>query len=277
MTAHPLAWGAWTLVALSVTLTQRNPYQQVLLLAILVNVLLLYRRRTAGGYWRGALILALLPVLFNVALSRFGTHVFFRVPGIPLLGGPWTLEALVYGVSTGAALLLTALTFGILHASVRSADLLGILPRPLYRLGSVIALALTFVPQTVASIAAILEARRLRGYRTGWRAVPAILVPVLLNALERSLQYAESLDARGFGSRRRSRYRRVPWSAGDTAITLAGVAALAGLWLAPTPAYAPYVRLLPEMPSPLALATLFPLSLPAWIAASSPRHAADHV
>ncbi len=276
MSLHPLAWLAWASAALGLTITTRNPYAQVVLLLIFLNVWLPYRRPGAGLPVKLGLMLGMLPILFDLALSRFGTHIMFSLPGIPVVGGPWTVEALVFGAITGAALLLTIGVFAVLQLTVRSADVLELLPRPLYRTGTVVSLALAFVPQAMDSVRVIAEARRLRGKAAGWRAAPALLLPLLLTTLERALQYAESLDARGFGSERRSHYRPLPWRAADTLAAVASGVAVAGLALAPAPSYDPYLSLLPAFPSTATVASLLALAVPAALAIVTPRHATDH-
>ncbi len=275
MTFNPIGWFAWAIAALAVTFTDRNPYVQVLVLVILVNVWLPCRRRGAP-FWRFAIALGALPILFTFVFSRFGTHVIFSLPPVPVIGGPWTVEALLYGAATGAAIMLTVAVFAVLGAVVRSADALELLPRPLYRAGTVLALALAFVPQTSTAIRAIAEARGLRGKTTGWRAAPALFLPLLLTSLERALQYAESLDARGFGSRHRSRYRPVQWNVGATMLTLSGAVTMVALVLAPAPSYDPYLALVPTFPSAASIAGVLPLAVPAIIAVMVPGHVTDH-
>jgi energy-coupling factor transport system permease protein len=276
MSLHPLTWLAWASAALGLSITTRNPYAQVLLLLILLNAWLAYRRPGAGLPLRLGLALGMLPILFDLVFSRFGTHVMFSLPTLPVVGGPWTVEALVFGAITGAALLLTVAAFAVLQLTLRSADVLEMLPRPLYRAGTAVSLALAFVPQAVGSVGAIAEARRLRGKPGGWRAAPAWLLPLLLTTLERALQYAESLDARGFGSRRRSRYRPLPWGAADSLAMVACGIALVGLVLAPAPSYDPYLSLLPAFPSIPTVASMLALTVPALLAIGLPRHATDH-
>lgn len=276
MIRHPLAWCAWAVAALAIALIDRNPYLQGLMLLVIVNTWLPYRRGHAP-HLRIGLALAAIPVLFSVALSRFGHHVIVVVPSVPIVGGPWTWEALAFGASSGLALLLTVAIFGILQSTVRSADLLPLLPGPLYRAGTALALSLTFAPKTISSFQSIREARQVRGQRTGWRAAPSLLVPLLLTALEQALQYAESLDARGYGSRRRSRYRPLAWSAGDLIVTAASLAALALTpVLTPSP-YNPYLDLAPILPSAASVLLVLLLALPG-VAAAIPRmeHAPHH-
>ena len=276
MIRHPLAWCAWATAALAAAFIDRNPFLQALLLLVVVNVFLPYRGRRRISAWKLGLALATVPILFSVALSRFGTHVLFTLPAIPIIGGRWTLDAVAFGASTGAALLLTVAIFGVLQTTVRSADLVAILPRPLYRAGTTVALALAFAPKTVASLQSIQEARRVRGQRAGWRSAPQLLLPLLLTTLERALQYGESLDARGFGSRRRSRYRPVRWTVPDLVVGVGSLAALAAIVLMPQP-YNPYVNLLPNAPAIASLLAVLLLAIPV-VSASLSRmdHAAHH-
>ena len=277
MTRHPLAWCAWATAALATAFIDRNPYLQALLLLVVINLLVLHGGRRRIISWKFGLALALVPVLFSAALSRFGQHVLFTVPAFPIVGGHWTLDAVAFGASTGLALLLTVAVFGVLQTTVRTADLVAILPGPLYRAGTTVAMALAFAPKTVASFHSIREARQLRGQRAGWRAAPELILPLLLTALERALQYGESLDARGFGSGRRSRYRPLHWNGQDVLVVVASLAAIvATVWWAPTP-YNPYLDLAPVVPGPESLLAVGLLAVPA-LAASLSRvdHAPHH-
>ena len=276
MTFGPIAWIAWSFAALAVALVARNPFSQALLLLVLANTWLSSRQRTAFPL-RTAAALGLLPVALSLAGSRFGAHPLFRLPAwIPLVGGRWTLEAALFGATAGAALSLTVIVLALVQARVTSAEVLALLPRPLYRVGSTLALALAFIPQTLSTVRGIVEVRRPSGAPSGWRAAPSLLMPVLLTALERSLQYAESLDSRGFASGRRTRYRPVRWQAGDAVAIVAAVLGVAGLALAAPPAYDPYDRLLPALPGIASLASLLALALPGLLETWSPHRATDH-
>jgi energy-coupling factor transport system permease protein len=274
---HPLAWCAWATAALAAAFIGRNPYLQALLLLVVINVFLPYRGRRRLGSWKFGLALALVPIIFSAALSRFGQHVLFTLPPIPIIGGHWTLDAVAFGASTGMALLLTVTVFGVLQTTVRSADIVAILPRPLYRAGTTLALAFAFAPKTLSSFQSIREARRLRGQRAGWRSAPELLLPLLLTTLEQALQYGESLDARGFGSGRRSRYRPVRWTVPDVLVVIASLTAIAATALLPATPYNPYLNLIPTVPASLSLLAIGLLVVPA-VAASLSRmdHAAHH-
>jgi energy-coupling factor transport system permease protein len=74
---------------------------------------------------------------------------------------------------------------------------------------------------------AISEAQRMRGSGgtrlRDWRAVAA---PVVLSALDDSLQLAEAMDARGFGSGPRTRYADTHWDIPAVVVTACSVAAI---------------------------------------------------
>lgn len=266
MIRNPIGWCLWAVAALLAALVERNPFVQALLLLVLVNVWLAHR---AGrpAYLRVGVALALIPVVFSVALSRFGHHVIVVLPPIPIVGGAWTWEALVFGASSGAALVLAVAIFRILQTTVRSSDLVALLPPFFYRAGTVVALSLAFAPKTIASFHSIREARQLRGQRSGWRSTPALLVPLLLTTLEQALQYGESLDARGYGSRRRSRYRPIPWSVDDAIVIATAVAAVLVLLMFPSTRYDAYAQLTPAAPTFTSVLGVFLLASPAVLAA----------
>jgi len=277
MIRHPLAWCVWAIAGLSAAFIDRNPALQGLLLLVVINTWLAHRRGRTVPYWKFGLALAVVPILFSAALSRFGHHVIFTLPGIPVIGGAWSWEAVVYGASTGVALLLTVAVFAVLQSVVRSADLMALLPRPLYRAGTAFALSLAFAPKTIASFEALREARRLRGQRTGWRSAPGLLVPLLLTMLEQAVQYGESLDARGYGSRRRSRYRPLGWSLVDGLVIGAALTALVLTLAFGPPAYNPYLDLAPSVPSAISVLAIMLLATPALTAVPRMHHAADRV
>jgi energy-coupling factor transport system permease protein len=276
MTRHPLAWCAWATAALAAAFIDRNPYLQALMLLAVINVFVPYRGARRVGSWKFGLALAFVPVIFSAALSRFGRHLLFTLPPIPIIGGRWTLDAVAYGASTGLALLLTVAVFVVLQTTVRSADLVAILPRPLYRAGTTVALALAFAPKTVTSFHSIREARRLRGHRAGWRSAPQLLLPLLLTTLEQALQYGESLDARGFGSGRRSRYRPLRWTITDVLVVIAAIVAIVAIVWWPAAPYNPYLKLAPNVPGPASLIAITLLTVPALIAGLSRMDHATH-
>ena len=74
------------------------------------------------------------------------------------------------------------------------------MPGALYEVGVAVVVALSFSPQLVEGVARVRSARRLRGRpHTGLRGLRGVAMPVLEGALERSVDLAAAMDARGFG------------------------------------------------------------------------------
>lgn len=76
------------------------------------------------------------------------------------------------------------------------------------------------IPRLAEDLVSLREARRIRGLRASWH--PRILVGLLVLAIRRADRMAVAMDARGFGSGPRSRYRVERGSRADAALLAAG-------------------------------------------------------
>jgi energy-coupling factor transport system permease protein len=202
----PRTWLFWAAVAgLSVVVT-RNPLYLLLTTATVGSVYLSIDRHSAlaiawGTVLRIGVVVALISVLFNVLTVHVGDRVLWRLPGsIPILGGPLTLNAALWGVVSGIALanlLLIAATFS---SVVDRASILRLIPRRLGSTGLAAVTALSFFPQTLEAFGRVREAHASRGFQIrSIRDVRMLIVPVLNRGLEQAFSLAESLESRGFG------------------------------------------------------------------------------
>src|SRR6266700_237988 len=70
--------------------------------------------------------------LLTFATNHLGGDVIFELPAaVPLAGGPWTLESLVYGTSFGVALAAAALAMTPLSLMLETHQVVDALPAPL--------------------------------------------------------------------------------------------------------------------------------------------------
>ncbi|MDT0166218.1 energy-coupling factor transporter transmembrane protein EcfT, partial [Actinotalea sp. AC32] len=210
---HPLAWWAWALgVAVAVTRTA-DPWVSGLLVAATVTVVLARRQATPWGRaFTGYLGLAALVVVVRVA---FHVLVGIKPPGPVLLDlprvelpgwavgvhllGPVTLTGLLPAVWEGLRLAALVLCFGAANALANPRRALRSLPSALHPLSSAVVVAVSVTPQLVRSAQEVRRAQRLRGDEPrGVRGLPALVVPVLTDALDRSLALAASMDSRGY-------------------------------------------------------------------------------
>jgi energy-coupling factor transport system permease protein len=222
---------AWTATCLFVVLSTTNPaYKAIVLAAALSALAAGAGLRRIRGVLVGVLLISAFAMLLNFVSAHLGTTVLFELPvQIPAIGGPYTLEALAFGASGGitiAAAILAASPFSFVLASHEVMDAL---PPALSRTGVAIASSLNLVPAVASSFVQVTEAQRLRGWRPrGPRSWMEIVVPVVLTSVEGSIQLAESMEARGFGSGRRTAVASTSLGRSDWLLVAASGIALTG-------------------------------------------------
>lgn len=202
-------WLLWVLTTLVAASSARNPLYSLLLALITTVVGAVCAPDDQAGGERGILsplrfatIAIPLSALFNALTVHVGTTVLFRLPGwLPLLGGPVTVEAIVFGAQNGLVLTVIFAGFAVFNQVTPVRDLVGLAPRAFHEIGVIVSIALTFVPQTTRSLNRIRQAQAVRGHRMqGLRDWPPIVVPLLVSGLERSMALAEAMVARGYGA-----------------------------------------------------------------------------
>ncbi len=197
------AVAAWSAACLFIVLSTTNPVYKAMVLAAALSALATGAGlRQIRGLLLAVLLISAFAALLNFVSAHLGSTVLFELPSqLPAIGGPYTLEALAFGASGGitiAAAILSAAPFSLLLASHEVMDAL---PAPLSRTGVVIAASLNLVPAVATSFVQVTEAQRMRGWRPrGPRSWMEVVVPVVLTSVEGSIQLAESMEARGFGS-----------------------------------------------------------------------------
>jgi energy-coupling factor transport system permease protein len=204
---HTWSWVAWLVAAALPAFLLHNPlYLALVLGAAWIVYAALGRTSAVGSSWgsfvRIGLFLFLLAIPFNALSIHVGQIVLFRLPeSWPIVGGPVTLETIIAGAVSGLALFTILVVFAAFNAVVDHYQLLRSTPTFLYQAGVVISIAITFVPQMVLSAKEIRQAQRIRGHRfRGLRDLLPLVIPLLANGLERAIQLAETMEARGFGS-----------------------------------------------------------------------------
>lgn len=209
---HPGAWIAWASGAGMVAFVTTNPVYLLLMVAVawFVYAACHVEGPTARSF-RLFLIAGLAAVGIRTALVFLGT-----------VSGANVTASFLEGLRLGTLLVV----FGAFNSVTDPFGLVRMTPRRFHEPALAAALALSIAPRTVASVGQVREAQRLRGLPvSGVRSLTALAVPVLERGMEDALTLAESMDARGHGSGRRSRYRPQPWNGRSAAV--AGSALLA--------------------------------------------------
>ncbi len=257
---HPFAWWGYALALVAASSLTTNP---LLLGGIIlaVSVVTLSSRGDSpwGSHFHLYLWLGLFMVVMRIAFRIVfggggGPTVLFTIPEIPLpswvqgvrLFGPVSLESLLTGLYDGMQLAAIVICIGAANSLANPKKLLASLPGAFYELGTVIVVAVSALPQLGESLLRVLRARKLRrGPRTRTRRdrlrfVETIIIPVLSDALERSLALAASMDVRGFGRSERPPPRNRRWSVVTGIASIVLLAVWSFRFVAKTPEISPF-------------------------------------
>lgn len=239
---HPLAWWIWA-GALAIAMAKAS---SVLLTAILVGaVAIIVHTKSEKAPWSKSFQWSLKVGIWIIAI-RVLTGILigvpsigrtlFAIPQLPLphwmpgirIGGAVTYERLISTAHEGIMLAAIIAMLGAAASLASPHRLLRSLPVMVYEFGVAVVIATSVLPQLVTSSARIREAQRLRGQNVrrlrSWR---RIALPLLEDALARSLELAAAMDSRGYGfSRKRSRYRPNAWRLSEYLICASALASI---------------------------------------------------
>jgi len=194
--------------------------------AILLAVCFRAPRRRRWPYLVGTLASGLVLFLLSPLLGSYGGIVYWDGPSIPVLGRlDVTSNELEEALFQGLRLIAVGLAFAA-YALLLDHDRLMQAGGWLRRSVLAIALATRLFPTLERDAAGYVEALRGRGVAVeGLRGRARLLSPLLAGSLERSLNLAESMEARGFGRPGRTRAPRTAWRPVDR-VALLGAALL---------------------------------------------------
>jgi energy-coupling factor transport system permease protein len=234
---NPFCVLAWVLSLFVLALIVDNPaYLALLLLSTLPVV-------AAGKLWRQwasfmklALLLSVAIIVINALVSYHGSHVLVEAPfKIPVMGTPAiTLEAIFYGAMMAVRLLTIVSAFAILTWTVHPDDMMlsMIKLRLPYKSVLVTSLSTRFVPTLIGDAERISDVQRSRGIELDRgnliqriKRRMAVVIPLLSNSLDRTVQVAEAMEARAFGSgTKRTFFRDIRISRTDFVTLVAALA-----------------------------------------------------
>jgi energy-coupling factor transport system permease protein len=210
---HPAAWWGWALGLAAAASLTTNP---LLLLSLAAAAWVVVVSRRSARAWAGsfrlyaglALMIVVVRVAFRVVFGVETGHVVLDLPAVPLpdwvagvtLLGPVTRESLLAGLYDGLRLGTIVICVGAANSLANPKRLLASMPAALYEVGTALVVSVTIFPQLADSVRRVRAAQALRGGPIGRVArTRRFLVPVLEDALERSLALAAGMDTRGYG------------------------------------------------------------------------------
>jgi energy-coupling factor transport system permease protein len=265
---HPVAWWVWALGLCAAATFTTNPLLLLMLVGVAATVVSLRRSDQPWGrsfrlyLWLGGFIVVMRLGFWIVFGGWSGGRVLLDLPSVPLpswfagisLLGPLYAEALLFALYDGLRLATIVVCVGAANSVANPKRLLRSIPPALYEIGTALVVAVTVLPQFADSVRRVRAAQSLRAGESGRVGrLRRFLVPVLEDALERSLALAADMDTRGYG-RSGGATVRERWLTGSLLLlALTGICVGTYAWLDPT---APQVLALPMLGAGVAVAVL---------------------
>jgi len=232
----PRVWLLWGVTLSLPPMLGRNPFPLTACLIVALTV----RYATAGSDEAGwgrlirlAAVFAAIGIVFNLVTYHGGNRSFAEVPGwVPIIGGPLTVNAVVYGLLSGLALVTLVTVWSTVAQHLIWTDLVRLSPPSLTGIAISGSIALTLVPKTIEAFGDIRDAQAIRGFRVrGARDLVPLVAPLLTLGLERAVTMSEALESRGFGGPKSTERHA---SLAPLALVTALTAAAAGAFLVTT-------------------------------------------
>lgn len=237
---HPITNLVFTGVVFLLALICSHPlYLLVLFMATGAVIVAAGHREEWLSYLKFSLIMILMLIIVNVTFVHYGETVLYTGPRLLVIGELIiTLEALAYAGGMGLRLLVIISIFCLYTNAIHPDKVLKLFSRRGGKSVLVVTLATRLFPLMVQDYIRITEAQRCRGVKFGsgnWyeriKKTPPVFKILLVSSMERSLQLAESMHARGYGSGRPSSYQIELWRPRDFIIMpVLGLGLLSGLW-----------------------------------------------
>ncbi|MDY6833224.1 MAG: energy-coupling factor transporter transmembrane component T [Chloroflexota bacterium] len=225
----PYCKAVWFVGMVLLALLFDHPLHLLLLLVCTIIVIF------AANVWRewsrivGMMILLFLPALIfiNAVVANEGTHVLWNTSlHIPTLGVMVvTLEGIVYSLLMSLRLLIIVSAFTIITYALHPDDLMLLLLklRLPYKSVLVTSVSTRFVPTLLADAKTIAEVQRSRGLELDKgnmvlrvRRYVSIFIPLLANSVDRTIQVAEAMESRAFGTGSgRTFYKQIAFGQSD--------------------------------------------------------------
>jgi len=237
---NPFVKLVWVAALFVLSLIFNHPlYLLLLFLSTLPLVIAARVWREWAAIMKFAIYLCLAIVAINALVSYHGSHVLWQAPfRIPPLGAPViTLEALSFGLGMSLRLLTVISAFAVITFTIHPDDImLAMIKLKLpYKSVLVTSLSTRFIPTLIDDVERIGNVQRSRGLELEKgnllhriRSRLAIIVPLLSNSLDRTVQVAEAMESRAFGSgEERSFYKEIKLGRLDVPMLILGFLPLA--------------------------------------------------
>ena len=230
---NPFGKLGWVTSIFVLALIISNPvYLLLMFLATLPMVIMAKVWREWASVMKFAFYLCLAIIVINALVSSHGAHVLWQAPfRLPIIGAPvLTVEAVLFGAGMSLRLLAIISAFAMLTFTTHPDDLMLSMIKMKLPYKSVLVTSLTtrFIPTLIDDVERISDVQRSRGLELDRgnlfqriRSRMSILIPLLSNSLDRTVQVAEAMESRAFGhGKKRTFYHEVKQSKLDVGILI---------------------------------------------------------
>ncbi len=235
---HPFVSFTYYIGATALVMLYKHPvFLCVAAVLLIIFNFQLDRGKTLKSWFGMLVFLTVFFLIINPLVNRRGTHILFYIYNNPVM-----LEAIVQGIVLALSIFTLLVLFSSYHLIITAEKFLFLFSRLLPQWALLTMLSMRFVPLLKRRLREIETVQKGKGFsvtegKIGDRAKNGILlVQILLTwSLEEAIQTADSMAARGYGVKKRSKYtpyqmKVIDWCALAILTFLAGVAVL-GWWL----------------------------------------------
>jgi energy-coupling factor transport system permease protein len=233
---NPFCKLGWVTSIFVIALIINNPVHLLLIFLATLPVVAAARVwREWASVMKFAFFLCLAIIIINALVSSHGSQVLWRIPfRMPLIGTPvLTVEAVLFGAGMSLRLLAVLSAFAVLTFTTHPDDLMLSMIKMKLPYKSVLVTSLTtrFIPTLIDDVERISDVQRARGLELDRgnlfrriRSRMAIIIPLLSNSLDRTVQVAEAMESRAFGhGESRTYYHEVKLSKFDVWILMGSI------------------------------------------------------
>ncbi|MHA1584423.1 MAG: energy-coupling factor transporter transmembrane component T family protein [Promethearchaeota archaeon] len=226
--ANPIIKLIFLIVLMVMSFIFDNPaYMLFLLIYISIFVYFSACIKETLAFAKFAGYIAIFLVIINIIFIRNGDTILYSYSGSwkILQGFRITLESIISSIQSVIRLLIMLVLFGILNVIINPDDLMKSLLklRMPYPIALIITMSLQFFPILTKDLNQLKEIQKCQGIEfekgkllTKLKNNINLLLPLLTNSLERSIQISEALEARGFHiSKNRSTFHPIYFSIWD--------------------------------------------------------------
>ncbi len=202
-------------------------YLAILFVVVMAVVVAAKVLRSTLGLMKYTLYVASFLFAFSILFSQ-GSHVVLDLGLIKVKS-----ESLLFATSMCIRLFLAIGAFSILTFSIHPDKLLQILSKFGFKSMTGLSIATRMYPTIAADSGNIEDAMKARGVEFDEgnviqkaKARAPVIMPLLLNSMDRSMEIAEAMEARGFGRGKRTQYFDSPLSLKDKSLIVLFLAAI---------------------------------------------------